>query len=67
MVVAYNQHERRKKFKHQPGGTVVAIGGNMVLRANVTHIDDRRMGQWSSQVYQGKNGLVTRVETGIER
>ena len=33
----------------------------MVLRTNGTHIDSRRMGRWSSQVYQGKNGLVTRV------
>ena len=31
-VVAYNQHERKKKFKHQPGGTAIITTGEMALK-----------------------------------
>ena len=47
-VVAYNQHERKKKFKHQPGGTATITTGEMALRVNSNSYDSKRMGRWLS-------------------
>ena len=60
-VISYNQHEKRKKFKHQPGGTAVVSRGELALRTESTHYDEKRMGRWASQVFQGKRGIRTRV------
>ena len=60
-VVAYNQHERRKKKVHQPGGTAVVAKGEMALRTHRAHYDDKRLGRWASQVVQGKHGVCTRI------
>ena len=62
-VVAYNQHERRKKKGkiHQPGGTAVVSKGDMALRSGKAEYDSLRLGRWSSQVFQGKHGVTTRV------
>ena len=53
-VLAYNQHQKRTKFKHQPGGTVIISKGAMALRVNSQKYDDKRLGRWSSQTFQGK-------------
>ena len=60
-VVAYNQHEKRKKFQHQPGGTAVVSRGQFALRVMSSHFDDKRLGRWSSQLFEGKGGIKTRV------
>ena len=60
-VVAYNQHERRKKNVHQPGGTAVVAKGEMALRTCQPYYDDKKLGRWASQVIQGKQGVRTRV------
>ena len=33
VVVAYNQHQKKSKSRHQPGGTAVMSKGEMALRA----------------------------------
>ena len=62
-VVAYNQHEKfkRKSSIHQPGGTAIVSKGEMALRVCGNKYDNRRLGRWSSQVYQGKQGITTRA------
>ena len=60
-VVAYNQHERRKRNVHQPGGTAVVAKGEMALRSGEALFDDKRLGRWASQVVQGKQGIKTRI------
>ena len=60
-VVAYNQHEKRKFFKHQPGGTAIISRGEVSLRVSKVQYDESRMGRWSSQVLEGKRGVCTRV------
>ena len=60
-VMSYNQHEKRTKSKHQPGGTAVITRGEMALRVNKFEYDKKRMGRWASQTLQGKQGLVTRI------
>ena len=60
-VIAYNQHEKRKFFKHQPGGTAVVSRGEYALRVKKMHYDEKRLGRWSSQVFQGKRNIITRV------
>ena len=63
VVVSYNQHERRRKNTkiHQPGGTAVIAKGDMALRSGKSSYDDLKMGRWSSQIFQGKVGIKTRV------
>ena len=60
-VVAYNQHERRRRYKHQPGGTAIITKGNIAQRIMSSQGDTKRLGRWSSQAFQGKDGIVTRV------
>ena len=60
-TVSYNQHEKRKKNKHQPGGTAIVSIDDMALRHHKHEYDKKKMGRWASQAFSGKNGLVTRV------
>ena len=53
-VVAYNQHQKRSKSKHQPGGTAVISKGEMALRAISPKYDSKRLGRWAPQAFQGK-------------
>ena len=63
VVVAYNQHERRRRNTkiHQPGGTAVVAKADMALRSGKSTYDDLKLGRWSSQIFQGKAGIKTRV------
>ena len=58
---AYNQHERNKRFEHQPGGTAILTTGEMALRTSSITNDKKRMGRWVSKVIQGKNNIRTRI------
>ena len=59
--MAYNQHERKRRYKHQPGGTAIVATGAMALRTGKFDNDKRRLGRWSSLVIQGKNSIKTRI------
>lgn len=63
VVVAYNQHERRRRNTkiHQPGGTAVVSKGDMALRSGKAMYDNLKLGRWSSQIFQGKAGIKTRI------
>ena len=43
-IVAYNQHERRNKFNHQPGGTTITSTGEIALRVNNHAMDQNGWG-----------------------
>ena len=62
-VISYNQHEKRKKKNnaHQPGGTAIVSKGEMALRVKSNSYDKKKMGRWASQVFQGKQGISTRI------
>ena len=60
-TVAYNQHERRMSTKSQPGGTTIISVGDMALRHHKHKYDVKKLGRWSLQSFQGKNGLTTRI------
>ena len=60
-TVSYNQYEKRKKNKHQPGGTAVIARGDLALRHHKNEYDVKKLGRWASQDYQGKGGIITRV------
>ena len=60
-TISYNQHERRKKNKHQPGGTAVISLNDLSLRHHKHDYDTKKLGRWASQAYQGKGGIITRV------
>ena len=61
VVVSYNQHQKKVKAKHQPGGTAVISTGEIALRISGSQYDDKRMGRWASQTIQGKKGITTRI------
>ena len=50
-VILYNQHEKGKKFEHQPRGTAVVSRGYLALQVESTHYNNRRLGRWASQVF----------------
>ena len=60
-TILYNQHQRKSKFKHQPGGTAIISISDMSLRHHKHEYDERKLGRWASQSFQGKQGLTTRV------
>ena len=60
-TMAYNQHERRQKYKHQPGGTAIVTKGEMALRTGKWENDSRRLGRWSSILIHGKQSITTRI------
>ena len=61
VAYAYNQHERSRKFVHQPGGTAIITKGETALRVSSTTRDTKRLGRWVSTVIQGKQGIKTRL------
>ena len=58
--VAQNMHYKGRK-KHQPGGVSVISQGHLALRTGKSKNDVRGLGRWSSQLFQGKGNLRTRV------
>ena len=58
--VSYNSHAK-EKGDYLPGGVATITNGQLALRASKPDNDDRYLGRWSSQVYQGKQGITTRL------
>ena len=61
VAFGYNQHEKRRKYRHQPGGTAILTKGEMALRISRTTTEGKRLGRWTSTVIQGKQGIKTRI------
>ena len=58
-TTAYNTHYR-DRGPHQPGGVAIISTGAMSDRAGKPTYDARYLGRWTSQVYQGKQGVTLR-------
>ena len=56
---SYNSHNRERGY-HLPGGVGSIVQGPLALRAIGRFHDERQMGRWGSQLFQGKKGRTIR-------
>jgi exonuclease III len=59
-IAAHNNHDFDRS-EYQPGGTGIISKGEVSLHHQREERDNRRLGRWVSQKFQGKNKISTRV------
>jgi hypothetical protein len=59
-ITAHNVHDRDRS-EYQPGGTGIISKGEVSLHHQKEERDTRWLGRWTSQKFQGKDSISTRV------
>jgi exonuclease III len=59
-IAAHNTHDHDQS-EYQPGGTGIISKGEVSLHHQKEERDTRRLGRWTSQKFQGKDRISTRV------
>ena len=58
-MASYNSHNRERGYS-LPGGVASITSGPLALRALERQHDERQLGRWGSQKFQGKQGITIR-------